>query len=77
MEGSSLGANLLRDVFAAADGVHENAMSEMDDNTLMNEEVRPQGGGNPAGEASTSRSAEPSGEPLDSMEVQEGGESAH
>ena len=76
-EVTPVGATLLRDVFAAADKIHENAMSGMDGNTLMDEDTRMEGVVDGGGDASTSRCREASGDPVDNMEEHYGGETAH
>ena len=64
---NAVGADLLRDVFAAADEMHENAMSEVEGNTPMEEEDREERSG--AGEASTSHGREGNMESVDSVEL--------
>lgn len=71
---SSVGVNVVRDVFVVADGVHENAMSEMDDNTLMEEESQGNGARVAGGESCTSPYTELSNPPSDSVGVEEEGE---
>ena len=75
-EAVAVGANLVRDVFVAADEMHDIAMSEMDGNTVMDEEITQHGDGGDRGEASTSSWQEASGEPMDNMEGTLRGESA-
>ena len=74
-EPTAVGANLVRDVLAAADELHENAMSEMDANTVVDEEIRLDGAGDAAGEASMSWCREASADPVDNMDPPFGGES--
>lgn len=50
-EVNAVGGNLVRDVFVAADEMHENAMSQMEGNTVMEEGS--QGSGADVGEAPT------------------------
>lgn len=76
-EVTPVGATLLRDVFAAADEIHENAMSGMDGNTLMDEDTRMEVAVDGGGDASMSRCREASGDPVDNMEERYGGETAH
>ena len=61
-----VGANLVRDVFVAADEVHSNAMSVMDGNAEVN--VARTSVGDGAGEGGTSPGTESSVHPSDSME---------
>lgn len=71
---SALGTNIVRDVFVAADGVHENAMSVMDGNILTEEESQGNGAGAAGGESCTSPCTELSNPPSVSMGVEEEGE---
>ena len=72
---TAVGAQLVRDVFQAADAMHDNAMSEMDGNTTMEEETGGHGTGAADGGSSTPLGTEASVEHLQSMEVELEGES--
>lgn len=63
---TEVGANLVRDLFAAADTMHDHAMSEMDGNTEMEEGSPTVGAG--AGEDSPSICVGNRADTLDSME---------
>jgi hypothetical protein len=66
---NSVGANLVRDVFVAADEMHESAMSEVDGNTQVvpsGEEVADSAGEASATNCSTGRSEEGHGMEVDS-----------
>jgi hypothetical protein len=67
-----VGANLVRDVFVAADEVHSNAMSVMDGNVEVHLARTPDGDG--AGEGGTSPGTESSVHPCGSMEAAGEGE---
>lgn len=69
-EMAEVGTQLVRDVFVAADELHENAMSEMDGNSPMEEDTW--GGEAVAGEASTSQRREAGMEQRSGMQA--GGE---
>lgn len=71
---SEIGATLVRDVFAAADEMHENAMSQMDGNREVEEE--PGGDGASDGEAAASHCREVDMDVFDSMEPEFEGQSA-
>lgn len=69
---AEVGANLVRDVFTAADQLHENAMSEMDGNSEMGVECPSVGLG--AYEQQTSPLGERCVDTVDRMEVELEGE---
>lgn len=75
MEVNALGAHVVRDVFVAADEMHENAMSEMDGNTLMDGDSSGNGVGATVREGRRSPCTEPSDPVVDHMEVEREGES--
>ncbi len=74
---TAVGTNLVRDVLAAADDMHDNAMSEMDGNTVMEEDAAVEEAGVASGSVSMSSGREANAGPLDSMEENFGGETAH
>lgn len=67
-EADAVGADLVRDVFVAADEMHDHAMSEMGGNTQSEE--RDWGGGVDGGAASTSRRIDGSSQHSYSEEVE-------
>ena len=69
---AGVGEHLVRDVFVAADTMHDNAMSEMDGNTPMEEGSPTVGAG--ADEDRPSMWAGRGVDTLDSMEVESEGE---
>lgn len=71
---SSVAAHLVRDVYVAADEMHDQAMSEMEGNTLVEEESPGVGAG--AEEDTSSPCTEWSVHPVDSMEQEMEGEFA-
>jgi hypothetical protein len=71
-EANAVGADLVRDVFVAADEMHDHAMSEMDGNT-QSEEIN-WAGDVAGGEATTSSRTDGSNHPSDSEEVDMEGE---
>jgi len=71
-EGNEVGAQLVRDVFEAADEMHDNAMSEMEGNTEV-EDV-PDNALHSAREERPAQHPDRVVDPLDSMEFSEEGE---
>lgn len=72
---SAVGAHLVRDVFVAADEMHNNAMSEMEGNTFTEGGSEVHGEGTSGREASMSTPTEESDTRLQNMDLDQEGES--
>lgn len=74
---TTAGGNLVRDILAAADAVHDNAMSEMDGNTVMDEEIPLEGAADASGEVSTTWCRGANAGNIENMDLDCGGETAN